>query len=354
MAVRNAVCLCSDANMLIPAMFVAVAAKSARMRLRDRYDVLLITGKSDVTETHRQWLAARGVEICDDMDLSAVQAVTVNESRLTRATLYRLLLAQHLAGRYDKILYLDADMSLHDEVAPIFDLDTGEYALAAAPAGRYWIGVSPAEREQAEAHFRALGMTEPFRYMNVGMMLIDVAKWNRDEVGARALDFARRRSDICRLIDEDALNAVLDGRQLDVSPLWNMRWESWRCPGVRAAFRPAVVHYDGPNKPWKKFYGGRRLFEMAQEHRAYRQFVRGTPWDGWLDGQWTYDDLRANLRREGRYWLRRLRGKPTPDAPAQQRAYAEAYRRACAHAQFADVDQGIVVRDGGLFALRRH
>src|SRR6185295_14703289 len=93
---------------------------------------------------------------------------------------------------------------------------------------------------------------------NSGVLYIDVQKWNREDIGRRALEFIRRNPSLCILPDEDALNAILDGRIAELSPLWNMRARAWSHRRVRSAFCPVIVHYDGPNKPWKRFGEGRR------------------------------------------------------------------------------------------------
>jgi len=203
MTTRNAVCVCADKNMLIPALFVADAARSRCTGVGHSYEVMLFTGPSDVTDTHRQWLEGRGIRLCE-LDSSSLGDIRVQQRRLTAATLMRLLLPEQLAGRYDKLLYLDSDVTIHDEIAPLFALDTGPFALAATPAGRISAGLTEAQMKARDAHFQALGMTKPYRYINSGVLFIDINKWNRDDVSARALSFARRNADLCVLPDEDA------------------------------------------------------------------------------------------------------------------------------------------------------
>lgn len=343
---RNAICLCSDANMLVPAFFIASTAASDRMRLRSDYDVIVVTGKSDTTDDHRRWLADRGIGHCDDMDLSVLQDIHIAHGRLTKATMYKLLLAGHFAGRYDKILYLDADVVIHDEVGAIFALDTGAFPLAAVPSGRLWGGWNSDEVQTRDAHCRALGMTEPYHYINSGVLLIDTAKWNREDLGARTLQFVRENPELCKLPDEDALNAILDGRQAEISPLWNMRGSAWGHREIRDVMRPVIIHYDGPKKPWKLFGRDRRLLEFHAAYRDYARFVATTPWPSWLATQWTWRDLYDNALYEFRHQSRRIRGKPTPAYPGPQPEYTRAYRQWCTQADFADVDQGIVSRAG--------
>ncbi len=349
---RNAVCLCTDRNMLIPALFVADAVMANRSASSDKFDVLVFSEPSDINQAHRTWMREREIIHREDMDVSGSRNVATLQERLTSATLMKLLLAEHLAGRYDKILYLDADLTIHDDVSNIFSLDTGEFALAAVPSGRCWASWLAAERLKFIEHVRALGMTEPYRFVNSGVLLIDVEKWNRDEIGPRTLSFIRRNAELCYLPDEHGLNAVLDGRVVELSPLWNLQPWFWHSSILRKAMSPVIIHYTGPDKPWKKFGYGKRLFHHREAFRRYEAFLRGSPWPSWLDDQWTYGDLHDNLVYELRLITRRLRRKtPLPPTRRQRRLYDEDFQLYCQEMRFADLEQGIVIREGGQLRL---
>jgi lipopolysaccharide biosynthesis glycosyltransferase len=350
---RNAVCLCVDKNMLVPGLFVAEAASSMRALFAE-YDVIVVTtGPADVTDVHRRWLEERKIQLRDDFDLSAIQNIEILQPRLTKATVLKLLLAENFDNRYDKILYLDADVSIHNELASIFLLDTKGFPLAAVPAARIRTGWNWSQRKLEIEHFRALGMTEPYRYINSGVLLIDVNKWNQSEVGTRARDFIQRNPSICMLPDEDSLNAVLDGRQAELSPLWNMQANAGWDRELRDIAEPIIIHYHGLNKPWKRFGHGKRLFEHRKAYRLYKNFVSKTPWSTWLADQWTTRDLWDNLVFELRVGAQRIRGKnAVPDRAARQ-AWVEAFRQYCGETAFADVEQGIVRREGTRLRLNK-
>jgi lipopolysaccharide biosynthesis glycosyltransferase len=339
--------------MVVPGLFVAEAARSLRTGFVD-YDIILVTtSPADVTDVHRRWLVERQIQLRDDFDLSGVQDIDIPQRRLTKATLLKLLLAENLANRYDKILYLDADVSIHEDLASIFSLDTKGFPIAAAAAAVIQTGWNCSQRKLQIAHFRALGMTEPYRYINSGVLLIDVDEWNRNELGARALRFIRRNPTICILPDEDALNAILNGRQANLSPLWNMRAAVWSHREIREIVEPIIIHYDGPNKPWRRFGYGRRLFEHRSTYRLYEDFVAKTPWPTWLEDQWNARDLRNNLVFELRLVTSRIRGKNSGPRRAERRAYVEAFQQYCSETEFADVEQGIVSREGARLRLNK-
>ncbi len=343
---RNAVCVCVDRNMLVPGLFVLEAVRSRRAAPADHDLVLVTTGPGDVTDVDRRWLSERGIWLRDDFDLSSFQSIEILEARLTKATLLKLLLAETLADRYDKILYLDADLTIHEALAPIFSLDTNGHAFAAVPSGANRTGFNWHKRKAQAARCRALGMTEPYRFVNSGVMLIDVGLWNREDLTARSLDFIRRNPTICLLPDEDALNAILDGRVAEVSPVWNMQAPIWSHREVQALVQPAIIHYIGANKPWKRFTDRKRLFEHSDAYRLYQEFSTASPWPTWLGEQWDAREFRSNLAFELRQITEKLNVRKLRISRRRRQDFLDVFRRHCDESAFADVEQGIVRREG--------
>ena len=351
---RNAVCLCTDQRMIIPALFVADAVRSYSKTSDNTFDIIIFAEPSEVTDVQRQWMEKRGILLCDDMDMSRMRGVGKFQERLSPATLMKLLLAEHLAGRYDKILYLDCDLTIHGDVAAIFSMDTAPFALAAVPSGRVMIELSERQRKEFEDQFRNLGMTKPYRFFNSGVLYIDVNRWNNEKIGSRALDFIRQNPDLCTLVDEHALNAILDGNIAQLSPVWNMRPPPrWR-RGKFNIGQPVIIHYTGDDKPWRRFVYNKGMFPDLSAYRLYEDFLRDSPWPGWLSEQWGRRDLYLNIRWEIGRILRKLglRGGLEEPSDAQIRAHIEAVRRYCVQERFADVEQGIVIYEKGKFRLK--
>ncbi|MGN6465567.1 MAG: glycosyltransferase family 8 protein [Rhizobiaceae bacterium] len=337
--------------MLIPALFVADAVRRRAASSPNRYDVIVFCEPSVASPVHREWMERRGIILCDTMDLSHHRGVGRFSGRLTEAALMKLSIAGHLAGRYEKLLYLDADLTIHGDVGALFSLHMADFALSAVPAGRILAGLSAARQTAMLDQFQALGMSVPYRYFNAGVILMDVAKWNDEDIGGRALSFVRANPDLCVLLDEDALNAILDGNFLQLSPIWNMSPLSAADRIVRSSALPVIIHHSGNDKPWRRYGYQKRLFPDRSAYRLYEAFLKDTPWPGWLGEQWTGKDLRANVEWEIRRISRRLRGKLDEPSAAQRRSHAEALARYCMEERFADVEQGLVTRRGGKLCL---
>jgi lipopolysaccharide biosynthesis glycosyltransferase len=353
--IRNAVCLCTDRRMLIPSLFVADAVKSHSKASGNNFDILIFAQPSEVTNIHRKWMEQRGILLCDDMDMSHTQGICNFIERLSPATLMKLSLPEYLTGRYDKILYLDCDLTIHDDVGEIFSLDTAACPLAAVPSGRILVAFSEKQRKGFENHCHSLGMSKPYRFFNTGVLYIDVEKWNNEKLGERALEFIRQNPDICSLPDEHALNAVLNGNIAELSPIWNARPQPrWHKKGTVGIANPAIIHHAGNEKPWRRFVYGRSMFPDMTGYELYKEFLKDSPWPGWLDEQWNLHDLYMNIRGEiGRIlrWLR-LRGEWEEPSARQRKAYDDAVRQYYEKARFADMEQGIVIREDEKIRLK--
>ena len=337
--------------MLIPALFVADAVRSRQPASANRYDVIIFSQTSEVTDAHIRWMRERRIIFRDDMDMARLSDAKKFSGRLTSATLMKLMLPQHLSGEYDKLLYLDCDLTIHGNVGSIFSLDTGEFEVAAVAAGRILVDLSEKLQRETNEHFRALGMTEPYRYFNSGVLYIDVAKWSRARLGEHALDYIRENPELCALPDEDALNAILDGKLAELAPIWNARPPDKRRRTAQAFGSSVIVHYAGPDKPWRRYGYRKRLFPDRSAYRLYEAFLKDTPWPDWLDQQWSAKDLLGSIRWEIKRLSRRLRGRLDEPSAAQRKALLEASLRYCREGKFADVEQGIVEWRDGKFKL---
>jgi lipopolysaccharide biosynthesis glycosyltransferase len=329
--------------MLVPAFFVAMSIKKASAKA-DAFDTVLLVPPGDCAPDQAAYAAANGIIIDESVDLSAIEGIPILQNRLSPATLFKLLLAGHFRDRYRRIVYLDADLTIHGDVAMLFRLDMKNFAVAAVPTGRVWLDKSDRQREEMRAHFEALGMTPPYRYFNTGVMVIDTERWAAEKLGDRTLAFLRKNSEICLLPDEDALNGVIDGQLLEISPVWNLRIE--QVPSTR--YLPVIIHYAGPDKPWRRFD---RLFAFRDGYRLYEEFIAQTPWPGWLRSIWTMEDVVDCLKREAATLISRIKTRSPLRDPARKAAFDEELREYHRSIKFADVEQGLVVKREGRLEL---
>jgi lipopolysaccharide biosynthesis glycosyltransferase len=218
-----------------------------------------------------------------------------------------LLLADLLPQDLDKVLFLDADLLVLDDVAPLWThaLDGRALAAAADPA------IPLCRSARGVKGWRDRGIPDQAPYFNAGVLLVDLEAWRRRDVAGRALEYVRMVGDRVDYLHQEALNAVAWNDWSPLAARWNVpatagRWFDPTDHDAVAA--PAIVHFAGRMKPWRMRSGSR--FAGAYDDAMSRMIARmpmpaRTWWDralGWYDR-----GLRSVCHPLERFlWARRL------------------------------------------------
>lgn len=174
------------------------------------------------------------------------------DPRYTEAASFRLLLPE-LLPEYEKILYLDCDIIVRQDVGKLF---------RETELGENWLGVVfEAPIEQQAERFRALGC-DPSRYFNSGFLLMNLARMRDEKVTEKLLEACR--VPYLEFPDQDALNQVCQGHVLPLSPLYDSI-RTFFIPKYKPDFvrqyseglwdavqKEGTIHYTG-GKPWDLF-----------------------------------------------------------------------------------------------------
>ncbi|MDO9526078.1 MAG: glycosyltransferase [Gemmobacter sp.] len=192
---------------------------------------------------------------------SVVRAFSVGD-RIPVATYFRLFLAGALGGDYARILYLDADIYIR----------RGDFArLLGAPMGAHPVAgardpVQFRHKGYVSADMKGLGLGH-FPYLSSGVQLIDTARYNALQIGPRAIALATQSPDKMKVLDQTAINAVLQGDFAELPPGWNWLY-GFRTIYFTELYDPPILHFAGWRKPWSHLNG-----EFPERYsRDYRAF----------------------------------------------------------------------------------
>ncbi|MDJ0826994.1 MAG: glycosyltransferase [Rhodobacter sp.] len=178
----------------------------------------------------------------------------------------RLWLPSAFADRYDRLVYLDADTCI---VAPglsrLFDVDLGPHVLGAVLDKEQWLAPGEPVLDFAQ---RGIAVD---RYLNSGVLLIDVGRYNGSGSLGAVLD-VHRAGRPTLFHDQSLLNLALQGQFAELSPRWNWQW-THRYPALTRPARPFVLHFGGPPKPWHAHAEPTR--HPAAIVEAYAEFLTG-------------------------------------------------------------------------------
>lgn len=192
-------------------------------------------------------------------------------------TFARLAVPRLFEATASRVLYLDADLLVIDDLSALWTADMGGAAVAAV--ADVHVDASPlASRGVVAAPALNIG-----RYFNAGVLLLDIDVCNRIGLTERATAYLQQHPE-SPYADQDALNFVCRNRWKALDPRWNFQQHRhFRIDRLPISQRPAIVHFITSAKPWKVSSGSinARLYDDV---RNRTQFRRPTMYQLWARG----------------------------------------------------------------------
>ena len=201
-----------------------------------------------------------GVEFLqvDDANLDNVFV----SGNLTKAAYLRLYISHILPADVHKVIYLDCDLLVLDDIAKMWNLDMQGKPVAAAED--FGILASSDKRKEKEKN---LGWKMEYSYFNSGVLMIDVEAWREYGYSEQLVKLIQERH--FRHHDQDALNYLFMNNWLHLPLRWNVIPPVFNMPlqvalqtdlrkkAVAAMGDMGIMHYAGGYKPWEyKIYAG--------------------------------------------------------------------------------------------------
>jgi lipopolysaccharide biosynthesis glycosyltransferase len=217
------------------------------------------------------------------------------------------MMAEVIPRTVRRVLYLDADIIVCDDIAPLQEKDLNGAAVGAVldcldmkikTGVRLWTSELPSVTN----------------YLNAGVLLIDLEKWREDRIPEKAMDYLRKYPQ-SPLSDQDALNVACDGKWEQLNARWNVIDDlTTEILGTNIREGPAIVHFAGPLKPWQVgvLHPNARFYDRIRSRTCFAKTTAeklrdylGAPRQFYRSG--LLYQLRRALRRSvtlRRLWLR--------------------------------------------------
>ena len=217
-------------------------------------------------------------------------------SHLTAATLLRLLLPSVLKD-IDRVVYLDCDLVVLNDIRTLYDTDLLGFPLAACLD--FWLTGAPPFAppivgwgvEEWHKFLRdVVGLDDCKAYFNAGVLVMDLKRFRDTGLIHAAEEFLEQTNYKTVYVDQDALNHVIDGAFVRLDSRWNVLGSRSEtdlntadCEIAASAplsdSEPWIIHYAGPYKPWscegrRSTFWNRRFWLEAAESPVLPLLVR--------------------------------------------------------------------------------
>ena len=155
------------------------------------------------------------------------------DSRITIATCYRFFVPYYLRESCKKVLYLDVDLCVCNDIEELFKIDLEGNVIGAV--------------NEIVPYCRRLDINN---YFNAGVLLIDVDKWNKENLTDKCLSELKRVA--YPLADQDVLNIILKNCRFILEEKFNYKYnlDSLKNSNYMPPKDVCIIHFLSESKPW--------------------------------------------------------------------------------------------------------
>lgn len=181
------------------------------------------------------------------------------DRHLSIATYYRFFLPE-LFKDINKILYLDTDILIMDDIEKIYNVDISEKYMAGCNDIAFNT-LNFEDFQNAHVLLKKLGYIDRKKYVNAGILLFNLKKMRETNASKRLLDMALSHK--FPFHDQDVLNLIFQDGIQEMDERWNFITHlspevyssavQKRLYNRIASNSMSIIHYAGARKPWNDF-----------------------------------------------------------------------------------------------------
>lgn len=272
-------------NNYVPMLTTTICSVVENASSEYQYDIVVLE-KSISSErralmrefiSHFRHVSLRFVDVSRVID--SYHLVTNNE-HISTETYYRFLI-QELLPFYDKVIYLDSDLIVEEDISILYAMDMGNQLVAAVRDIDYLGNLNVNDGKRMQYSIETLHLNDPYAYFQAGVMILNTEELRKFRSVPEWLEVASESEFLYD--DQDILNTFCQGRVEYLDYAWNVMNDcgdriskvfSFAPAPVFDAYqksreRPKIVHYAGYEKPWKTPH--------CDEAERYWAYARKTP-----------------------------------------------------------------------------
>ncbi len=228
--------------------FLAVGLESLVEHSSEEHEYLIKILNTNVSEENKKRIKKYereniNIEFVDlNYYIDKVKDKLYTRDYYTKTTYFRLFLPE-LYPQYDKVLYLDSDIIILEDIANLYNTDIGKNLVGAIPDDIIQNG-----KELQEYVEKVVGVATYKKYFNAGILIM-----NLDEL--RKFRFQEKFLHLLETIkfsvaqDQDYLNRICKGRVKYIDNSWDVM----PAPGRNKKDEELkLIHFNLTYKPWRR------------------------------------------------------------------------------------------------------
>lgn len=177
----------------------------------------------------------------------------------------RMFIPYFIPAGYEKVIYMDVDMILNDDISKLWHTNLGEYIIGAVIDVR----IREFGRSSAVRNYKELGFDASTRYFNTGLLLMNTKKWREQDLTPAIFTCIEENRQYANYPDQYGLNVVFANKWLELDTKWSWSAEEW-IPDA------SLIHFIWRKPIYKTYMFDKRYQEM------YFRYLELTAWKGFV------------------------------------------------------------------------
>jgi lipopolysaccharide biosynthesis glycosyltransferase len=174
---------------------------------------------------------------------------------------YRIFAPYAIPETVSKVIYLDVDMIVLEDISKLWNTDIGSYLFAAVQDWQLTVSCSWGGIQ----NYKELGIPADTKYFNSGLLVMNAIKWREEDATGRVISFMHDNIKFINYADQYGLNGALYDQWYQLDAKWN-----WFALFENEA--PYIIHFLDV-KPIFKSYKSKPEFKDE-----FYKYLRLTPW----------------------------------------------------------------------------
>lgn len=254
----------SSSNFFIPYLTVTLNSIFKNSDKNTNYDIFIFS--KDASEENKNYVInffkKENISIrFIDVSLIFKSLKLHTAAHITIETYFRLIIPD-LLRNFDRVLFLDSDLIITDDINKLYNMDMQGYPIGATEECLFSASMNIVGDDARTYVKNRLKLEDPDTYFQAGVLLFDIKKLNDMNYSSQSIKMANEFK--YHIMDQDILNQLFNKNYFRFDNEWNwppmqkhmkeLDYVNMMSPNIRkkylAVTNPKIIHYADKNKPW--------------------------------------------------------------------------------------------------------
>jgi len=177
----------------------------------------------------------------------------------------RMFIPYFIPKEYEKVIYMDVDMIVNDDISKLWNTDLEEFTIAAVIDVR----IQRFGTHNAIKNYTQLGFDAETKYFNTGLILMNTRKWRENDLTPKVFQCIEENRKYANYPDQYGLNVVFANQWLQLDTKWSWSAAEWN-PDA------SLIHFIWRKPIYKTYMFDKRYQEM------FFNYLELTKWKGFV------------------------------------------------------------------------